>query len=164
MLEINKLYNYLAINGMSKLDDKTIDCIITSPPYWQLRDYGFSEQWGLEPTYQEYLEHLWSFMDEAWRVVKDQGTVWINLGDTYGTLSGGVRGLVRNNKQYGQISYKAVLGQGFNQVKPKNMEKCLLLIPHRFAIGCTSPDYILRDDLTEEEKQYVISELIKYEK
>lgn len=44
------------MDGLKQLPDNSIDCVITSPPYWQLRDYGFKEQWGLDPTFEEYLE------------------------------------------------------------------------------------------------------------
>jgi DNA modification methylase len=110
-MEINKVYNESCLETLSKMPNEFIDCVITSPPYWQLRDYGYEGQWGLEPTYNEYLEHLWQMMDEIWRVLKDDGTVWINLGDTYG---GG---------------------------------KCLLLLPHRFAIGCIERGLIMRNDV-----------------
>ena len=90
----------------------------------QLRDYGYDGQWGLEPTFQQYLENLWSMMDEIYRVLKPSGTVWINLGDTYGTQSGGLN----------------VIEQ------PKSLHKCLLLIPHRFAIGCIDRGWIMRND------------------
>lgn len=147
MLEVNKMYNLNCLKGMKLLDNNSIDCVVTSPPYWQLRDYGFSEQWGLESTYQEYLEHLWQFMDEVYRILKNEGTCWINLGDTYGTISGGIRGLSRDKEYKNHISRKNIIGQGFNQVKPKNMEKCLLLIPHRFAIGCIDRGWILRNTI-----------------
>jgi len=112
---------------MASIPDNSINCVITSPPYWQLRDYGFAEQWGLEPTYQEYLEHLWSLMNEIWRVLKDDGTVWVNLGDTY-SGSGGSGGDYNDGG----------IRQGQPTVRPAKIEmqnKCLLLIPHRFAIG-----------------------------
>lgn len=82
-MEINKIYNEPCLETLSKMNDNSIDCVITSPPYWQLRDYGYDGQWGLEPTFQEYLEHLWSLMDELHRILKPEGSVWINLGDTY---------------------------------------------------------------------------------
>ena len=77
-----------------KIESNSVDCVITSPPYWQLRDYGFAGQWGLEPTYKEYLAHLQELMTELWRIVKPQGTVWVNLGDSYN--SGGNDGSWRN--------------------------------------------------------------------
>jgi DNA modification methylase len=127
--------------GIKTLPDKSVDCMITSPPYWQLRDYGYPEQWGLEPTFQLYLEHLWILMDEVYRVLKDEGTVFVNLGDTYGTKSGNFTGdKIFENK----IKY---VGSIDNYTKPKNLHKCLLLIPHRFAIGCIDRGWIVRNDI-----------------
>ncbi len=158
MIEINKIYNEPCLDTVSRMSDNTIDCVITSPPYWQLRDYGYEGQWGLEPTYNEYLEHLWSLMDAIYPKLKDGGTVWVNLGDTYNSSSKGSGG---NNSDKVKIK-GAENFQSFTPIKNNNIEtdKCLLLIPHRFAIGCISPKWILRDDLTEEEKEYVIKEMI----
>ena len=126
----------------------------------QLRDYGYPEQWGLEPTFQLYLEHLWSMMDEVCRVLKPEGTCWINLGDTYHTHGCGSKKSTHNFQSAG-IATKNGIG---TIKKPLSdlPEKCLLLIPHRFAIGCIDPDYELRDDLTDEELLFVIKELKKY--
>ena len=65
------------------IPDKSIDCVITSPPYFGLRSYGVNGQWGLEQDFQQYLDKLGRVMDELKRVLKDIGTVWINLDDTY---------------------------------------------------------------------------------
>ena len=129
------------MSEIGKLADKSVNCVITSPPYWQLRDYGYPEQWGLEPTFPEYLEHLWSLMDEIWRVLKDDGTVFINLGDTYSTQSGQTRGT-----EYGDAGDKNVMA-GKELIKGKLPNKCLLLIPHRFAIGCIDRGWIMRNDI-----------------
>ena len=124
------------------MDNNSIDCVITSPPYWQLRDYGYPEQWGLEPTYNEYLEHLWSMMDLIYQKLKPEGTCWINLGDTYGTQSGGMR-MSQDNFESKESKYGA-----FETpiVQPKTLHKCLLLLPHRFAIGCIDRGWIVRND------------------
>ena len=129
-----------ALNGIKTLADNSINCVITSPPYWQLRDYGFSEQWGLELTYQKYLEHLWSLMDEMWRVLKDDGSVWINLGDTYGTTSGNMRNTIKSKES-------DHTGESIHINQPKTIHKCQLLIPHRFAIGCIDRGWIVRNDI-----------------
>ena len=89
-METNKIYNEPCLDTLAKMENESIDCVITSPPYWQLRDYGYTGQWGLEPTFHEYLEHLWSMMDEIYRVLKPSGTVWVNLGDTYSGSGGSV--------------------------------------------------------------------------
>lgn len=110
MTETNKIYNEPCLETLKKMPNDFLDCVITSPPYWNLRNYGYDGQWGLEPTFQEYLEHLWEMMDEIYRVLKPTGTVWINLGDSY------------------------------------NSNKCLLLLPHRFAVGCIDRGWIVRND------------------
>jgi len=145
---INEIYCGDVMELMGKLKNESIDCLITSPPYWQLRDYGYPEQWGLEPTYQEYLEHLWSWMDEVKRVLKKTGTVWVNLGDTYGTFRG------KSGSGADSFERKKTGGGHHDTVKQvidrpnKNVfEKCLLLIPHRFAIGCIDRGWIIRNDI-----------------
>jgi DNA modification methylase len=135
--DFGTVYHGDCLQVMKQLPDKSIDCVITSPPYWQLRDYGFSDQWGLEPTYQEYLNNLWALIDEIWRVLKDAGTVWVNLGDTYETISGAMMD--------GKFGEKNTNNQKF--IQPKSIHKCLLLIPHRFAIGCIDRGWILRNDI-----------------
>lgn len=149
-METNKIYKGTCLEVIKTFPDESIDCVITSPPYWQLRNYNWDGQWGLEPTFDMYLEHLWELMDEIYRVLKPTGTVWVNLGDTYSTVSGGIRGLERAKKNNNQrsISKKNIIGQGFDQKKPENMpSKCLLLIPHRFAIGAIDRGWIVRNDI-----------------
>ena len=147
---INQIHNEPCLETLKKMPNDFLDCVITSPPYWQLRDYGYEGQWGLEPTFQQYLEHLWEMMDEIYRVLKPTGTCWINLGDTYNTISGGTRGLERakENNNKNSISKKNIIGQGFEQQKSKDiLDKCLLLLPHRFAIGCIDRKWIVRNDI-----------------
>jgi DNA modification methylase len=149
-MEVNKIYQEPCLDTLRKMPDNFLDCVITSPPYWQLRDYGYTGQWGLEPTFDLYLEHLWEMMDEIYRVLKKTGTAWINLGDTYNTISGGVRGLERAKKdgRKQSISKKNIIGQGFEQVKSSEVKsKSLLLLPHRFAIGCIDRGWIVRNDI-----------------
>lgn len=139
MIEINKIYQEPCLDTVARMDDNSIDCVITSPPYWQLRDYGYDGQWGLEPTYQEYLENLWSLMDAIYPKLKDGGTVWVNLGDTY-----------MNNSSYCEKGR-----QGFGKDKIGMLyksaddikQKSLVLIPHRFAIGCIDRGWIVRNDI-----------------
>ncbi len=127
-METNIVYNEPCLETCKRLPNESVDCIITSPPYWQLRDYGYPEQWGLEPTFNEYLEHLWTLMDEIHRILKPSGTVWINLGDTYNGNTVGNR----SNKGYNENTIVDTFRK--NKIEAiKN--KCLLLIPHRFAIG-----------------------------
>jgi len=138
-MEINKVYKGDCLELFKQLDNESVDCVITSPPYWQLRDYGYPEQWGLEPTFEMYLLHLWMMMNEVYRVLKPTGTVWINLGDSYNNTTVG-----RNDSsRLGGLpdSTKGVIE------KSKFNSKCLLLIPHRFAIGCINRGWIMRNDI-----------------
>jgi DNA modification methylase len=140
---INKVFNEPCLDTLKRMPDKSIDSVITSPPYWQLRDYGYDGQWGLEPTFQEYLEHLWQLMDEIYRVVKDEGTCWINLGDSYNNSGwAGDRKDKFNDQPIVPTGTKA--GRGGQKGYPN---KCLVLLPHRFAIGCIDRGWILRNDI-----------------
>ena len=121
MKEINKIYNEPCLETLKNMDDKSIDCVITSPPYWQLRDYGYDGQWGLEPKFQEYLEHLWEMMNEIYRVLKDEGTCWINLGDSYSTQSGTNAALARGKNYSNNSTYILNRGESKKLIKPKNI-------------------------------------------
>lgn len=145
---LNKIFNEPCLETLKRMNDKSIDCVISSPPYWQLRDYGYDGQWGLEPTFNEYLEHLWEMMDEIYRVLKDEGTCWINLGDSYSTQSGTNAALARGKNYNNESTYLVNRGESAKLIKPKNLlNKCLLLIPHRFAIGCIDRKWIVRNDI-----------------
>ena len=142
-MEINKIYNEPCLETLKKMPNEFLDCVISSPPYWQLRDYGYNGQWGLEPTFQEYLEHLWEMMDEIHRVLKPTGTCWINLGDTYNNSGwAGDRKDKYNDQPIVASGTKA--GRGGQKGFP---DKCLILIPHRFAIGCIDRGWLVRNDI-----------------
>lgn len=146
-MNINQIYNEPCLHTLRRMPNEFLDCVITSPPYWQLRDYGYDGQWGLEPTFQEYLEHLWQMMDEIYRVLKPSGTVWINLGDTYN--SGGNTRSNKSKQVSGVISHEYLQKTGFTKtdIQLNGKPKCLLLIPHRFAIGCIERGWIMRNDI-----------------
>ncbi len=133
-----------ALEQVKRLDSESVDCVISSPPYYQLRDYGFEGQLGLEKTFQEYLEKLWALMDEVRRVIKPTGTAWINLGDTYsgsGNGKGDTRAVRGINTHY-EEKYS-----GHRSGKTELPNKSLLLIPHRFAIGCSERNWLIRNDI-----------------
>jgi DNA modification methylase len=80
-MEVNKIIEGNALQMLKTLPDKSIDCCITSPPYWGLRDYGHDEQLGNEKTFKEFIDNLCNIFDEIKRVLKDEGTCFVNLGD-----------------------------------------------------------------------------------
>jgi DNA modification methylase len=132
--------------------EATVDCVVTSPPYWGLRDYGVDGQLGLEAHPTLYLEHLWGIMDEVYRVLKPSGVCFVNLGDTYGTIGGDLN---KRNSEGINTGQKAVVkaggAKGGNRTCPKGdpwlRPKQLLLIPSRFAIGMQERRWLLRNDI-----------------
>ena len=137
----NKIINGNSLEELKKLPEKSINMVMTSPPYWALRDYGVEGQLGLEPTFDEYINKLCDIFDEVKRVLRDDGTCWVNLGDTYGG-SGGSSGHNEDTKNLGYSTKNmgAVAG-GTKTYQPK----CLVMIPMRFAIEMVNRGWILRN-------------------
>ena len=77
------------IECAKKLSPNSIQTIVTSPPYWGLRNYDEDKQLGQEDTPEEFLSYLYKLFDELWDKLRDDGTVWINIGDTYFGAKGG---------------------------------------------------------------------------
>ncbi len=75
--------------GLAELADESVQCVVTSPPYWGLRDYGVEGQIGLEPTPEAYVARLVEVFREVRRVLRPDGTLWLNLGDSYVSGQGG---------------------------------------------------------------------------
>lgn len=78
------------LDRLRELPDESVHCCVTSPPYWGLRDYGCAGQIGLEKTPQEYVAKMVEVFSEVRRVLRDDGTCWVNLGDCYATGAGRV--------------------------------------------------------------------------
>jgi len=79
-----------ALARLAQMPDCSVNCCVTSPPYWDLRDYGMSGQLGLEPTPAEYIAQMVAVFREIRRVLQDDGTLWLNIGDSYaGSHKGG---------------------------------------------------------------------------
>ena len=125
-----RIINGDSLEVLKALPDESIDCVVTSPPYWALRDYGCEGQPGLEPTFQEYIEKLCNIFDEVKRVLKKEGTCWVNIGDTYSATrwsnSAGNSFMAKRNENntYGAVFEK----------QTDLPDKCLCQIPSRFAI------------------------------
>ncbi|MGP3916343.1 DNA-methyltransferase [Nonomuraea sp. 10N515B] len=121
---------------MAEMPTASVDCIVTSPPYYGLRDYGVPGQYGQEPTPAEYVETLRSTFAEARRVLADDGTLWLNLGDCYAANSDGfARGADYNDRQ------PAIRPLSRLAVPPKN----LLGMPWRVAFALQDDSWILRN-------------------
>lgn len=82
-MEVNKIYCGDSLEILKTFPDESVDCVITSPPYWGLRDYNVAGQLGLEKTPEEYVAKMTEVFREVKRVLKKEGTLWLNLGDSY---------------------------------------------------------------------------------
>lgn len=132
---------------LKTLPDESVNCVVTSPPYWGLRDYGVGGQLGLESTPDQYVARMVEVFREVRRVLRDDGTVWINLGDTY---VGGGRGGDTNGKstlvgtQTSQDANKVCESfKGGGALKPKD----LVGIPWRVAFALQADGWYLRQDI-----------------
>ena len=116
--------------------------MVTSPPYWGLRDYGVDNQLGLEETPEEFVENLVKVFREVRRVLKNDGTVWLNLGDSY---SGSGKGTAGNlGKKYNERHLEHKTGG----IIPKGLKpKDLVGIPWRVAFALQSDGWYLRQDI-----------------
>ncbi len=128
-----------ALNIIKTFPSNYIDCVITSPPYWRLRDYKHKDQLGMEETPEEFIDRLCNIFDEIYRVLKDTGTVFINIGDSYSKTS--------------TISPKGKRGfsQEKNQIIKKNKcvarKKSLVGIPAMFQLEMIRRGWILRNKI-----------------
>jgi site-specific DNA-methyltransferase (adenine-specific) len=130
-----------ALSELKKLPDESVNCCVTSPPYWALRDYGVKGQLGLEPTFQEYITKLCDIFDEVKRVLRKDGTCWVNIGDTYNANFRWGKKETASKEQLGNRGTVDFMG------KQGTISKCLLQIPSRFAIEMTNRGWILRNEI-----------------
>lgn len=128
-----------AIDVLKQMEDESVDCVITSPPYWSLRKYGDdSNELGQEKTFQEYVVKLVEIFNEVKRVLKKEGTCWVNIADTY---SGNKKGKTDNKVS----NYLKEEVAGINKQTQFISDKCLCNIPHRLAIAMTDNGWIHRN-------------------
>ena len=117
---INTILEGDALTQLKNIPSQHVNMCITSPPYWGLRDYKHPNQLGQEKTPEEYIKNLCDVFDEVYRVLKNDGTLWVNISDTY------------INSRHKLKSYK---------------KKSLALIPHLFVIEMTKRGWIPRNDI-----------------
>jgi DNA modification methylase len=136
---------------LASLPAESVHTVVTSPPYWGLRDYGSSGQLGLEPTPEEYVANMVAVFREVRRVLRADGTLWLNLGDSYATSPAGIvtgdpfatstlgggRATSRNANASSRASAKA------HGLKPKD----LVGIPWRVAFALQADGWYLRSDI-----------------
>lgn len=142
---INKIIRGDSLEILKKLPGESIDCVITSPPYWALRDYRVKGQIGLELSVEKYLEKLLAVFAEIHRVLKPSGTCWVNFGDTYANKTkGGQQNKVQNNI-FDVLTERSVIPKLNTELNIP--AKSLCLIPSRFALKMIEQGWILRNEI-----------------
>jgi len=127
---------------LKNLPDASVQCCVTSPPYWGLRDYGVEGQLGLEATPDAYAQKMVAVFSEVRRVLKDDGTCWVNLGDSYASATKGSGG--PSSKQLSNAgSFHSVIQRLDHGLKDKD----LVGIPWRVAFALQADGWYLRSDI-----------------
>lgn len=136
----------------------SVGCIVTSPPYYWMRDYGSPEQIGLEATPQEYLAALLAVTQEMLRILAPDGTAWINIGDAYSQR----KAVRRSSHQEGmhgvrgaRPSWRESRAAGLARMSSENVidgravpEKSMMMLPERLALGMIDQGWLLRNRVT----------------
>lgn len=130
-----------ALAELKKMEAQSVHCCVTSPPYWGLRDYGTEGQLGLEKTPEEYTAKMVELFGEVRRVLRDDGTLWLNLGDSY-ISQGGFRTYGSHDKNVGR-GYNSGMRCSSDNLKTKD----LVGIPWRVAFALQADGWYLRSDI-----------------
>ena len=137
---------------LKELPDQSVHCVVTSPPYWGLRDYGEDGQIGMEDTPEEFVANLVGVFREVWRVLRDDGTLWLNLGDSYAGSGKGRNpdGTVHVSAMIAKQGSSAgtVMGNVKGGLVPDGLKpKDLVGIPWRVAFALQAEGWYLRQDI-----------------
>ena len=128
-----------ARDALKAIPDETFQCVVTSPPYWGVRDYGVEGQLGAEPDLNDYINNLVSVFSEVRRVLKTDGTFWLNIGNTY--TSGGRKWRQTDSKNKGRaMSYRPPTPEGLKK-------KDLIGVAWMLAMKCQLDGWYLRNDI-----------------
>lgn len=124
---------------LAGLPDACVQTVVTSPPYWSLRNYGIDGQIGLEPSVYDFIEALACLFDKVWRVLREDGTLWLNIGDSY--TSGGRTWRAPDKKNVARaMSIRPDTPEG---LKPKD----IIGVPWRLAFALQERGWYLRSDV-----------------
>ena len=127
---------------LKELPDQSVNCCVTSPPYWGLRDYGNDGQIGLEQEPDDFVAELVSVFREVRRVLRDDGTLWLNIGDSYSGSGKGTAGNLGKKHNERHLEHKTG-GLVPNGTKPKD----LVGIPWMLAFALRADGWYLRQDI-----------------
>lgn len=149
-MKINHIYNGEALEELKNLPDNSVNCCVTSPPYYGLRDYGVDGQIGLEEAPEQYIEILVSVFREVKRVLKDDGTLWVNIGDSYSGSGKGAAFYPDCANGTKQGTNKGSVGM-VNIIKTTKINNCkpkdLIGVPWMLAFALRADGWYLRQDI-----------------
>lgn len=136
------------IEQLAMIPDRSVQCCVSSPPYWGLRDYGVAGQIGLEKTPEQYVEKMVAVFRQVRRVLRDDGTIWVNLGDCYNAYNGGSGTTSKidhplNERNLQKPNVESGYGLRCKGLKPKD----LVGIPWRVAFALQADGWYLRSDI-----------------
>ena len=140
------LLNCDVLEGLASLAEESIQCCVTSPPYWGLRDYGVAGQIGLEHTPGEYVARMVEVFREVRRILKTDGTLWLNLGDSYNAAGRVGHGTRQGYKQ----GTNRASANGSDHTRPSDESlkpKDLVGVPWRVAFALQADGWYLRSDI-----------------
>src|SRR3990172_4966290 len=166
---VSKMVSLKIIRGdcldvLRTMPDESVHCAVTSPPFWNLRDYGVEGQIGLEKTPEEYVDKILNVFREVKRVLRSDGTLWLNIGDSYVTARGrystceqSFAGGGFNDKKWGDLQYGGRRDlRGHSTLKDKDLAG----IPWRVAFALQADGWWIRNDIIWSKKN-VIPESMK---
>lgn len=139
----NKIINGDCIEVLKGIEDRSVNCCVTSPPYWGLRDYGVEGQIGLEETPEAYVQRLVEVFREVRMVLRDDGTLWLNLGDSYAGSGKGPAGNLGKKHNERHMEHTNSSGNIPNGLKAKD----LIGIPWKVAFALQADGWYLRQDI-----------------
>jgi len=140
---INRIIPGDVLEALRLFPDNLVQTVVTSPPYWGLRDYGVSGQLGLEQTPEEYISKLVEIFEEVKRVLRHDGTVWLNMGDSY--AQGGRGGAFSEKSAKQATNFGSLLGPKKAPVGMKPKDLCG--IPWMVAFALRADGWYLRSDI-----------------
>lgn len=161
-----RIINADVFDGLAQLEDESVHCVCTSPPYWGLRDYGVDGQIGLEPTLSEHIKKMVDVFAEVHRVLRKDGTLWINYGDCYASSVNGrsaadTKALGNDDRTFRDKPFSTVgpiyrgkrmergSGRwgGGNSSSPELKPKDLAMVPNRLAIALQEWGWWVRSEI-----------------
>lgn len=135
------------LHRLRQIPDESVQCVVTSPPYWALRDYGVPGQLGLEPTLQEYLAKMVAVFEEVRRVLRKDGVCWVNMGDSYSSGGRGGNPTRDSSTLQGGLASQEASRIGRRQRHSGLKDKEVVGQPWRLAFRLQDAGWYLRQDI-----------------